>query len=78
MLTYLNQNELADCIHLAKSLRTVHVNYPLEAQAEDGGVAVLRYVEALSFVRRCANPTLTQFGCNARVWHVSILLHPTY
>lgn len=61
---------LADHIHHAKSLRTIHVNYPLEAHAEDGGVPVLRLDEALRFVKRANNPRITQFGCNARVWLV--------
>ncbi|KAF5350601.1 hypothetical protein D9756_008654 [Leucocoprinus leucothites] len=56
---------LADHIHHAKSLRTIHVNYPLEAHAEDGGVPVLRLDEALRFVKRANNPRITQFGCNA-------------
>ncbi|KAJ3561883.1 hypothetical protein NP233_g9923 [Leucocoprinus birnbaumii] len=56
---------LADHIHHAKSLKTVHVNYPLEAQSEDGGVPILRLNEALRFVKRASNPSITQFGCNA-------------
>ncbi|KAF9453370.1 hypothetical protein P691DRAFT_801191 [Macrolepiota fuliginosa MF-IS2] len=70
-------DELADCIHLSKTLRTIHVNYPLEAHAEDGGIPVLRISEALQFVRRCAVSTLTQFGCNARVWHVNKRVYVT-
>ncbi|EKM78334.1 hypothetical protein AGABI1DRAFT_75876 [Agaricus bisporus var. burnettii JB137-S8] len=60
-------DDLALRIHNAKSLRTIHVNYPLEAHTEDGGTAVLRLSEAVNFVRQCRNPSLTQFGCNARV-----------
>ncbi|KXN87161.1 hypothetical protein AN958_09125 [Leucoagaricus sp. SymC.cos] len=60
-------DELANYVHHTKSLRTIHVNYPLEAHSEDGSIPVLRLNEALQFIRRCNNPSITQFGCNARV-----------
>jgi hypothetical protein len=67
------QDALADYAHNAKSLKTIHVNYPLKAQSqEDGSIPVLYLSEALRFIKRCDNPSITQFGCNSRVWLVSI------
>ncbi|KAF5371581.1 hypothetical protein D9758_003430 [Tetrapyrgos nigripes] len=84
------------CLSIAPKLRTVHVNYPLEAQAssptqsqsqtdadrhptvadEDTDtidsefLPVLSPQDALAVVQRCP-PTLTQFGCNTRVWMIN-------
>ncbi|KAJ2933813.1 hypothetical protein H1R20_g3261, partial [Candolleomyces eurysporus] len=66
----------------APKLRTIHINYPLEtrststdtddegddAEHEDPG-SVLSPSDALALVKRCG-PSITQFGCNAKVWQV--------
>ncbi|KAH0578581.1 hypothetical protein J132_02009 [Termitomyces sp. J132] len=59
---------LGQCLVHAKSLRSIHVNYPVEAHTDD--IAVISAMEALSVIKHCS-PTLTQFGCNARVWQVT-------
>ncbi|KAF8958990.1 hypothetical protein BDZ97DRAFT_1923300 [Flammula alnicola] len=61
-------DKLADCLSFAKKLRTVHINSPIEASM-DVFPFVLRVDQALSIIQRC-NSTLTQFGCNAKVWQV--------
>lgn len=45
----------------------MHINYPLEADPD--AIPVLAASEALAIIKLC-KPTLTQFGCNARVWQV--------
>ncbi|KAF8902526.1 hypothetical protein CPB84DRAFT_1814867 [Gymnopilus junonius] len=52
---------------LCRKLRTVHINYPLEAFMD--AYPVLRPDQALSVIDRCSS-SITQFGCNARVWQV--------
>jgi len=68
-------DELALCLSQAKRLRTVHLNYPLEATADT--LPVLSPTKALEVIRQCS-PTITQFGCNTRVWQVgrAIERHP--
>ncbi|KAF9460431.1 hypothetical protein BDZ94DRAFT_1169804 [Collybia nuda] len=58
---------LGVCLGKAHTLRSVHINYPLEADPDV--VPVLAASEALAIIKLC-KPTLTQFGCNARVWQV--------
>lgn len=53
-------NDLVECLSHAKSLRTLHINYPLEARNRENALAV---------VQRCS-PTITQIGCNTEVWQV--------
>ncbi|KAF8065030.1 hypothetical protein FPV67DRAFT_166766 [Lyophyllum atratum] len=59
---------LGPCLAPAKSLRSIHINYPMEAHTDV--IPVISVNEALSIIQHCS-PTLTQFGCNAIVWQVS-------
>ena len=68
------QNILADHVHHARSLKTIHVNYFPSDQFQYNDAAVLSLEKAVEFVKRCDNPSITQFGCNSRVWLVSIFL----
>ncbi|KAF9484062.1 hypothetical protein BDN70DRAFT_872961 [Pholiota conissans] len=61
-------DQLANCLSVAKKLRTVHINSPVEASVEIFPF-VLRAEQALSIIRRC-HSSLTQFGCNSKVWQV--------
>jgi len=58
-------NKLGSCLSFAKALRTIHINYPM-----GNASPVLPQTQALSMLNLCS-PTVTQFGCNARVWQVS-------
>lgn len=66
-VSYISQDALSDCLALAEKLQTIHINYPMEATVE--AHPFLHPNQALAIVNRCS-PTLTQFGCNARVWQV--------
>ncbi|KIM41347.1 hypothetical protein M413DRAFT_146971 [Hebeloma cylindrosporum] len=59
--------QLAKSLSFARKLRTIHVNYPIEECMEVP--PVLPVTEALSIINQCSS-TVTQFGCNARVWQV--------
>ncbi|RDB17281.1 hypothetical protein Hypma_001720 [Hypsizygus marmoreus] len=59
---------LGKSLSKARSLREIHINYPLEAQTDV--IPVISTLDATSIIRNC-NSTLTQFGFNARVWQVS-------
>ncbi|KAF9011769.1 hypothetical protein BDQ17DRAFT_1344798 [Cyathus striatus] len=59
--------QLAECLSYAKRLKVVHINYPLEAHTDT--LPILFESDALEIVSKCS-PTLTQFGCNAKVWQV--------
>ncbi|KAG5643518.1 hypothetical protein DXG03_000710 [Asterophora parasitica] len=59
---------LSACLAQASLLRSIHINYPMEAHTEV--VPVISATEALSIIQQCSS-TLTQFGCNARVWQVA-------
>jgi len=59
--------QLAQSLSHAKKLRTIHINYPIEAFMDV--FPVLPATEALAIINRCSS-TVTQFGCNARVWQV--------
>ncbi|KAF5384073.1 hypothetical protein D9615_003422 [Tricholomella constricta] len=63
---------LGACLAQANSLRSIHINYPMEAHTDV--VPVISVNEALSIIRHCST-TLTQFGCNARVWQVSRVIN---
>ncbi|TFK31402.1 hypothetical protein BDQ12DRAFT_694220 [Crucibulum laeve] len=60
-------NNLAACLSSAKRLQTVHINYPLEASTDT--LPILFPSDVLAIVRQCSS-TVTQFGCNAKVWQV--------
>lgn len=62
------QDDLANCLSLAKKLRTVHINSPIDAST-DVYPFVLKVERALSIIKRC-NSALSQFGCNSKVWQV--------
>ncbi|KAF8173723.1 hypothetical protein BJ912DRAFT_991755 [Pholiota molesta] len=66
--SFLVQDQLADCLSHAKKLRTVHINSPVEASADEFPFA-LKKDQVLSIIQRC-DSTLTQFGCNSKVWQV--------
>lgn len=61
-------NILADYVHYARSLKTIHVDYSPRVQFT---VFVLSPDKALEFIKRCDNPGITQFGCESRVWFVN-------
>ncbi|KAL0565393.1 hypothetical protein V5O48_016630 [Marasmius crinis-equi] len=62
--------QLGEHLSTAKGLRTVHVNYPLmDASQSDSEPPVLSPDEAFKLVEGCSS-TITQFGCNTRVWKV--------
>jgi len=75
---------LGSCLAQSRSLRSVHINYPPEAHADT--TPILPDMDALSIIQQCSS-TLSQFGCNARVWQVTrtmvvnqdgdLLSHPT-
>ena len=65
------QNKLGSCLSFAKALRTIHINYPMGAAGNSS--PVLPQTEALSILNQCS-PTVTQVGCNTRVWEVSFSL----
>ncbi|KAF8152989.1 hypothetical protein B0H34DRAFT_87411 [Crassisporium funariophilum] len=58
---------LAKCLSHAKKLRTIHINYPLEAFMDS--LPVLQPAQASSIIEQCS-PTIVQFGCNTKVWQV--------
>ncbi|KAJ7474202.1 hypothetical protein FB451DRAFT_1088893 [Mycena latifolia] len=60
---------LTDCLAIARSLTTVHVNFQPRAPDAGDAPSVLTAPEALAIVRRCP-ATIALFGCNARVWQV--------
>jgi len=64
---------LGACLAQSRTLRSVHINYPLEAHTD--AVPVLSAHDALSIIRQCSS-TLTQFGCNAKVWQVVRTITP--
>ena len=66
------QNILANHVHHARSLKNIHINYPPGDQFQFNDAPVLSLEKAFEFVKRCDNPSITQFGCNSRVWLVSI------
>ncbi|KJA23909.1 hypothetical protein HYPSUDRAFT_66002 [Hypholoma sublateritium FD-334 SS-4] len=61
-------DDLANYLSLAKKLRTVHINSPIDAST-DVYPFVLKVDRALSIIKRC-NPALNQLGCNSKVWQV--------
>ncbi|KAK1225091.1 hypothetical protein PQX77_011960 [Marasmius sp. AFHP31] len=62
--------QLGEHLSKAKRLKTVHINYPLtDTSQSDSEPPVLSPTDALALVNRCSS-TLTQFGCNTRVWKV--------
>ncbi|KAJ3494635.1 hypothetical protein NLJ89_g10769 [Agrocybe chaxingu] len=60
-------DELADSLAHARKMRTIHINFPLEAFIDT--VPILRPDQALEVLNKCS-PTVVQFGCNAKVWQV--------
>ncbi|KAL0946041.1 hypothetical protein HGRIS_012315 [Hohenbuehelia grisea] len=60
-------DQLALGLASARKLRALHINFPLEAQTDEP--PVISPTKALSIVNHCSS-TLTQFGCNTRVWQV--------
>ena len=67
---FLLQDVMAEYLSFARKLRTVHLNYPLDASNTQ--MRIMRPDEVLAVVNRCSS-TLTQFGCNSRVWQVSTI-----
>jgi hypothetical protein len=64
------QDLLATGFANAPKLRSVHINYPLEDGTEASSTSpVLSSDEALEVVQHCGS-TITEFGCNTRVWQV--------
>ncbi|KAF9078782.1 hypothetical protein BDP27DRAFT_1206321 [Rhodocollybia butyracea] len=61
-------NNLSRCLPLVSNLRTLHVNFPLEASQLENATPVLPESDALTIVERCVS--IQQFGCNTRVWQV--------
>ena len=61
------QDSLGPCLSLLTALRTLHINYPMGP-----GSPFLPQTQILSILNECS-PTITQFGCNTRVWQVSSL-----
>ncbi|KAF9026810.1 hypothetical protein BDZ89DRAFT_987670 [Hymenopellis radicata] len=59
--------DLCGILSLAQSLKVLHINFPLEALTDL--IPVLLPSEALEIVQHCSG-TLTQLGCNTRVWQV--------
>lgn len=59
------QDSLGPCLSLLTALRTLHINYPMGP-----GSPFLPQTQILSILNECS-PTITQFGCNTRVWQVS-------
>ncbi|KAH9474448.1 hypothetical protein JR316_0012907 [Psilocybe cubensis] len=60
-------DRLSECLSHAKKLQTIHINYPMEASPDAHPVLLPEH--ALSIVNSCSS-TITQFGCNAKVWQV--------
>ncbi|KAK0205246.1 hypothetical protein DFS33DRAFT_1326848 [Desarmillaria ectypa] len=58
---------LQSCLPMAAKLKALHINYPIEAHEES--LPVLLPSEALQLVQHCST-SLTQIGCNAKVWQV--------
>jgi len=55
----------------AQKLRAVHINYPLGDDTEERSSSpILSSDEALRLIRQCGS-TITEFGCNTRVWQVN-------
>jgi len=55
----------------AQKLRAVHINYPLgDDTQERSSSPILSSDEALRLIRQCGS-TITEFGCNTRVWQVN-------
>ncbi|PPQ99304.1 hypothetical protein CVT24_009172 [Panaeolus cyanescens] len=63
-----SKGRLSKLLALAKRLRTLHINYPVEASTEDVS-PIMRPDEVLEIVRQC--PSIVHVGCNTRVWQVS-------
>ena len=61
------QPDLFSILPLAKKLRTLHINFPLESSQSTP--AVLLDYQALGLAM-CCSSTLTQIGGNTRVWQV--------
>ncbi|KAH7928874.1 hypothetical protein BV22DRAFT_1146203 [Leucogyrophana mollusca] len=59
---------VAQCLARVRKLRIAHVNFPLES-SEHVAPSLLMH-DVLSVVRQCS-PTMTQIGCNTRVWQVN-------
>ncbi|KIY51589.1 hypothetical protein FISHEDRAFT_36872 [Fistulina hepatica ATCC 64428] len=62
-----NWARLSMSLSKAKRLRAIHMNYPLEAHLDEP--PILSPDGALQIVSACSS-TLTEFGCNTRVWQV--------
>ena len=60
------QDKLGSCLSFAKALKTIHFNYNIRTS----GPSLFPRSQALSILNKCS-PTVTQFGCNSRVWQVS-------
>ncbi|KAK0451597.1 hypothetical protein EV421DRAFT_1702856 [Armillaria borealis] len=58
---------LQSCLSMAAKLKALHINYPVEAHTES--LPILSPSEALQIVQHCS-ASLTQIGCNAKVWQV--------
>ncbi|KAF9269659.1 hypothetical protein L218DRAFT_850695 [Marasmius fiardii PR-910] len=63
-------SQLGEHLSKAQGLRTVHVNYPLtDALQSQSEPPIMSPTDALKLVEHCS-PTVSQFGCNTRVWKV--------
>ncbi|KAG7095387.1 hypothetical protein E1B28_006143 [Marasmius oreades] len=63
-------SQLGDHLSQAHVLRTMHINYPLiDASQSQAEPPVMSPTEALKLVEQCSS-TISQFGCNTRVWKV--------
>jgi hypothetical protein len=63
-----------DAVHLfalAKKLRTLHINFPLDMSESSKFSPPGLMERAISIVSVCS-PSLVHIGCNTRVWEVSI------
>ena len=61
------QNDLVECLSYMKSLRTLHINFPFEANISER--ATISQENALVIVQHCSS-SITQIGCNTEVWQV--------
>lgn len=59
--------ELAFCLKHARSLRSLHINRPLELQSDQAPIFPRETILKLA---RCCGPSLRQIGFTTRVWQV--------
>ncbi|TFK52903.1 hypothetical protein OE88DRAFT_1626926 [Heliocybe sulcata] len=52
----------------ARKLRSVHINFPLDAATSVTIKDIMADVQTI--IRACPETSITQFGCNTRVWQV--------